>query len=39
LRAVENGFEILVAKVRHTCDGIDTPEQYVDFVKRYKRKI
>jgi 3-deoxy-manno-octulosonate cytidylyltransferase (CMP-KDO synthetase) len=39
LRAVENGFDILVAKVKHTCAGIDTPEQYAEFVKRYKRKI
>jgi 3-deoxy-manno-octulosonate cytidylyltransferase (CMP-KDO synthetase) len=36
LRAVENGFDILVGKVEHTCDGIDTPEQYAEFVKRYK---
>ncbi len=36
LRAVENGFNILVGKVQHTCDGIDTPEQYAEFVKRYK---
>ena len=36
LRAIENGFDILVGKVKHTCDGIDTPEQYVEFVKRYK---
>jgi 3-deoxy-manno-octulosonate cytidylyltransferase (CMP-KDO synthetase) len=36
LRAIENGFAILVAKVKHTCDGIDTPEQYAEFVKRYK---
>lgn len=36
LRAIENGFEILVGKVKHTCDGIDTPEQYAEFVKRYK---
>jgi len=34
LRAIENGFGILVGKVEHTCDGIDTPEQYVAFVKR-----
>jgi 3-deoxy-manno-octulosonate cytidylyltransferase (CMP-KDO synthetase) len=38
LRAVENGFDILVAKVRHTCDGIDTPEQYAEFVKRYSHR-
>ena len=37
LRAIENGFGILVAKVVHTCDGIDTPEQYTEFVKRYKK--
>jgi len=35
LRAIENGFEILVGKVKHTCEGIDTPEQYAEFVKRY----
>jgi 3-deoxy-manno-octulosonate cytidylyltransferase (CMP-KDO synthetase) len=37
LRALENGFSILVAKVKHTCDGIDTPDQYADFVRRYKK--
>jgi 3-deoxy-manno-octulosonate cytidylyltransferase (CMP-KDO synthetase) len=37
LRAIENGFNILVAKVNHTCDGIDTTEQYADFVKRHKK--
>jgi 3-deoxy-manno-octulosonate cytidylyltransferase (CMP-KDO synthetase) len=37
LRAIENGFDILVAKVKHTCAGIDTPEQYAEFVKRYAR--
>ena len=36
LRAIENGFDILVGKVKHTCDGIDTPEQYAEFVKRYR---
>ncbi|MBN2594966.1 MAG: 3-deoxy-manno-octulosonate cytidylyltransferase [Sedimentisphaerales bacterium] len=38
LRAIENGFSILVGKVKHTCDGIDTPEQYEEFVKRYKER-
>ncbi|OHB73908.1 MAG: hypothetical protein A2Z25_10180 [Planctomycetes bacterium RBG_16_55_9] len=38
LRAIENGYGILVGKVTHTCDGIDTPEQYADFVKRYKEE-
>ena len=37
LRAIENGFDILVGKVEHTCDGIDTPQQYAEFVKRYKK--
>jgi 3-deoxy-manno-octulosonate cytidylyltransferase (CMP-KDO synthetase) len=37
LRAIENGFDILVGKVAHTCDGIDTPEQYTKFVNRYKK--
>jgi 3-deoxy-manno-octulosonate cytidylyltransferase (CMP-KDO synthetase) len=36
LRAIENGFGILTGKVEHVCDGIDTPEQYKEFVKRYK---
>lgn len=26
-----------LGKVKHICDGIDTPEQYAEFVKRYKR--
>jgi 3-deoxy-manno-octulosonate cytidylyltransferase (CMP-KDO synthetase) len=39
LRAIENGFDILVARVEHTCDGIDTPQQYAEFVKRYKGNI
>ena len=38
LRAIENGFDILVAKVKHTCAGIDTPEQYAEFVKRFLRR-
>ncbi len=36
LRAIENGFSILVGKVKHVCDGIDTPQQYAEFVKRYR---
>jgi len=36
LRAIENGYKILVGKVEHTCDGIDTPQQYAEFVARYK---
>jgi len=38
LRAIENGFEILVGKVKHSFDGIDTPDQYAEFVRRYKKK-
>jgi 3-deoxy-manno-octulosonate cytidylyltransferase (CMP-KDO synthetase) len=38
LRAIENGFTILVGKVEHTCEGIDTPEQYAAFVKRLARR-
>jgi 3-deoxy-manno-octulosonate cytidylyltransferase (CMP-KDO synthetase) len=34
LRAIENGYTILVGKVEHTCEGIDTPEQYAAFVER-----
>ena len=37
LRAIENGFPILVGKVERTTDGIDTPDQYAEFVKRYKK--
>ena len=37
LRAIENGFPIIVGKVKHTSDGIDTPQQYAEFVKRYKK--
>lgn len=38
LRAIENGFTILVGKVEHTSDGIDTPQQYAEFVKRERAK-
>jgi 3-deoxy-D-manno-octulosonate cytidylyltransferase len=38
LRAVENGFDILVAKVQHIAPGIDTPVQYAEFVKRYSHR-
>ncbi len=39
LRVIENGYKILVGKVEHTCDGIDTPEQYNEFVKRYTMNV
>ena len=38
LRAVENGYTILVAKARGVCEGIDTYEQYAEFVKRYQKQ-
>ena len=38
LRAVQSGHTIKVATVEHTCDGIDTPQQYAAFVKRYKNR-
>jgi 3-deoxy-manno-octulosonate cytidylyltransferase (CMP-KDO synthetase) len=36
LRVIEHGFAILVGTVEHTCEGIDTPEQYAAFVERYR---
>ncbi len=38
LRAVENGYKIIVGKVKHSYEGIDTPQQYADFVARQKAK-
>ncbi len=37
LRALENGFTILTATVDKTWDGVDTPEQYKEFVERTRR--
>ena len=37
LRALENGMVIAVADVKHLAVGIDTPEQYSEFVQRYKK--
>ncbi|MCD4831867.1 MAG: 3-deoxy-manno-octulosonate cytidylyltransferase [Anaerohalosphaeraceae bacterium] len=37
LRVLEYGFSILTGLVAHSSDGIDTPEQYADFVKREKK--
>ncbi|QDT63897.1 3-deoxy-manno-octulosonate cytidylyltransferase [Calycomorphotria hydatis] len=36
LRALEMGCDILVGKVRHHAVGIDTPEDYADFVNRFR---
>jgi 3-deoxy-manno-octulosonate cytidylyltransferase (CMP-KDO synthetase) len=37
LRALEHGAAIGVVKVERAAHGIDTPEQYADFVRRYGR--
>lgn len=37
LRAIENGYTILVGKVERTCEGIDTPEQYEAFAEQWRR--
>ena len=37
LRVIENGYKILVGIVEKDSDGIDTPDQYAQFVKRYKK--
>ena len=39
LRAIEHGFTIGVGVVDEVCDGIDTSEQYADFVKRRDRTV
>ncbi len=38
LRVLENGFQILTGLVSHIAPGIDTPEQYRDFINRIKSK-
>jgi 3-deoxy-manno-octulosonate cytidylyltransferase (CMP-KDO synthetase) len=39
LRVLENGYGIVVGKVEHRCDGIDTPQQYAAFVERYREQF
>jgi len=39
LRTIEYGYPILVGRVGHACDGIDTPEQYARFVERYLSRL
>jgi len=39
LRALENGMTIAVGEVEHPAVGIDTPEQYAEFVKRYQQSM
>ncbi len=38
LRAIENGIKIIVGIVESGTEGIDTAEQYAEFVKRYNKK-
>jgi 3-deoxy-manno-octulosonate cytidylyltransferase (CMP-KDO synthetase) len=38
LRAVENGFAIIVGTVERVQDGIDTPQQYAEFVARHRSR-
>lgn len=37
LRVIENGYSIITGKVEQSWTGIDTPEQYADFVKRMRQ--
>lgn len=39
LRALEHGAAIYVLKVNRATHGIDTPEQYANFVKRYRKRM
>jgi 3-deoxy-manno-octulosonate cytidylyltransferase (CMP-KDO synthetase) len=39
LRALERGRSIYVLKVQRATHGIDTAEQYAEFVKRYRKEI
>jgi 3-deoxy-manno-octulosonate cytidylyltransferase (CMP-KDO synthetase) len=39
LRVLENGYAIMTAKVTHSWDGIDTPQQYAAFVARQKKTV
>ncbi len=36
LRVIEYGHSIITGKVKHSWEGIDTPEQYAEFVKKIK---
>ena len=38
LRVVEYGYQILTGLVKHIAPGIDTPLQYLEFVKRIKKQ-
>lgn len=38
LRAIEHGYSIITGKARHGSEGIDTPEQYAEFVKIFREE-
>ena len=38
LRAIENGYSIITGLAEHAWEGIDTPAQYAEFVKRHKKE-
>jgi len=38
LRALERGYMVITGMMDHTCEGIDTPQQYRAFVRRYLAK-
>ncbi|MHC4443621.1 MAG: 3-deoxy-manno-octulosonate cytidylyltransferase [Planctomycetota bacterium] len=39
LRVLDAGYKIAMAVVEHASTGIDTPEQYEAFVKRYRARV
>ncbi len=39
LRALENGISIQVGLTQHASKGIDTPDDYRDFVNRYRQRV
>lgn len=39
LRALQNGCKIKVGTTEHHCEGIDTPQQYEEFVKRHSSRL
>ena len=38
LRVLENGYDIVVGQVEHPAVGIDTEQQYAEFVKRFQSR-
>jgi 3-deoxy-manno-octulosonate cytidylyltransferase (CMP-KDO synthetase) len=39
LRAIEHGYSIITGKVNHAWEGIDTAEQYAEFVRRQSKGV